>query len=639
MKRFVWLVCFCFGQCLVYSLFYSANFFGLSYFTLVSRGMVEQTVVGNIFSGSVDAVVWGGGFLVAVSCLLFALGSKIANASERSILRVSFFGVLLGFAVWGFLALLGIVGLASLGLASVLLFVFCLVSSLDLFEVGWSSFFVRVLFGGVLFVLFFEVAALEFYNVPLVFNSGFASSGVALHWNLVELCFSNLAYPFLPYVYFLLILLGLGGFVALGLPWKKMANAVGGQGWAKFWERLSGLFVLQSEGEFLFLGRRVVVLLAVLVGAFVSCLFVLFTVLPWANPTGMLVGVDAPVYYQWIAQMKSLDANSALGFAFANDRALFLVLAFGLSFVVSPVWVVQFASAFLLVAFGVVCFFTLRLLCRLREVWVFGVLFVPLGFQGLGLIYSGFYANMLALILVLVYVLLFFRLLDRWSGFGFVLLLFVSVGVLFSHSWTWFIFVVSLLLLLFLEWCVNRREGFSGRLKLMGVFVLATLGVGFSCDLLRRVLSPVSASSSVLSTATSSLGVPNLGYFFSGLEKSVDFVLGGVFANGLLVFLGLVGLLVLFRLRSGLSRFFVSWIFVGCVSVLFAADDIVFDRALFMLPWVVLCSLGLFWGLGVVGRVGCFGRWRFWVLAVVLFFVFLSLLNFALRYVFNINIF
>ena len=53
----------------------------------------------------------------------------------------------------------------------------------------------------------------------------------------------------------------------------------------------------------------------------------------------------------------------------------------------------------------------LRLFYSFRAVWVFGVLLVPFSFQSLGLIYSGYFANMLALILVFVYVVLFFRVL------------------------------------------------------------------------------------------------------------------------------------------------------------------------------------------------------------------------------------
>ena len=83
--------------------------------------------------------------------------------------------------------------------------------------------------------------------------------------------------------------------------------------------------------------------------------------------------------------------------------------------------------------------------------------------------------------------------------------------------------------------------------------------------------------------------------------------------------------------------------FVACVSILFAAGDFVFNRALFMLPWVVLSGLGLAFVVRFVGfigleRFGGFRDWRLWVVLLVLAFVFLVLLNGSLRYLFNINI-
>jgi hypothetical protein len=136
------------------------------------------------------------------------------------------------------------------------------------------------------------------------------------------------------------------------------------------------------------------------------------------------------------------------------------------------------------------------------------------------------------------------------------------------------------------------------------------------------------------------LGFPNAAYLLSGLRESIDFVLGGVFANQLLVFLSVVGFLVLVRFRSEVSNFLVAWVLVGCVSILFAARDFVFDRFLFLMPWVVLSSLGLFFVIGFVSsRVGGWKGWRLWVLILVLLLIFLVLINGSLRFIFNINIF
>jgi hypothetical protein len=187
-----------------------------------------------------------------------------------------------------------------------------------------------------------------------------------------------------------------------------------------------------------------------------------------------------------------------------------------------------------------------------------------------------------------------------------------------------------------------QNRGLRGRFRDKAVLVVTTIGVGLLVDLLRKMLSPVSSSGSVVSTIQSSLGFPNPAYLLSGMSKAVDFVLGGVFGNYLLVALAFVGFLVLLRFKSEVSNFFVAWVFVVCVSVLFAAGDLVFNRALFLLPWVVLLGLGLAFVIDFVGsRIGHISGlkdWRLWVVLLVLAFVFLVLLNYALRYLFNINI-
>ena len=356
----------------------------------------------------------------------------------------------------------------------------------------------------------------------------------------------------------------------------------------------------------------------------------------------MLVSADSPGYYQWIVYMRSVNVNGAFSFAFANDRALFLILAYALSFVIAPVYVVQFSAALLIALFTVVSLFILKLVSSFRGVWVLGVLLVPFSFQALDVIYSGYFANMLALVFVFVYIVLFFKYKDSWSNGGFLALLGVSVLILFSHSWTWFVFALSLALFLLLELRSARhnKDNCWSRFKIEAVFVGATIEVGFVCDFIRKLLSPVSSTGSILATAQSSLGFPNFAYVWSGISTTVDFVLGGIFANQLLIFLSFVGFFILLKNRSAISNFLVSWIFVSCISILFAAQDLVFDRFLFLVPWVVLSSLGLYAIVSYVNaRFGGNRRLRWVIVGVVLVCVFLALFNNSLRYLFNINIF
>ena len=598
--------------------------------------MVEQTVSGYLISGIWDLAVWGGAVFVVLVWLGFNLGSKMVKGDYRPFVGLGLFGLLVGLVCWTFLVVFGLVRLEFLFLISGLLLALCVVFSVGFFGISRLSLVLKVLLSSVFVVLFFEVAALVLFNVPVAL--GFGGSG--LHWGSVELSFANLGYPFLPYVYLLFVLLGVAAFVIKVLPEGWLIAKLRDNWFVGLVGRVGGVFESMGDGGFEFLRGRFVVVLAVVVSAVVSCLFVVFTVLPWANPTNMLVSVDSPVYNQWISYMRSVDINSALSFAFANDRAVFLVLCYALSFFASSVSVIQFVAALLIVMFSVVSLLVLRLLCKSRVVWIFGVLIVPFSFQSLGLIYSGYFANMLALIFIFAYAILFFRVIRSWSSIGFFGLLGVSVLVLFSHSWTWFVFALTLGAFLFLEWRLAVRErGLWRRFKLEAILVGATVSLGLISDLARKMSSPVSAPGSVLSTAQSSLGLPNGAFLLNGLRESVEFALGGVFANVLLVFLSVIGFLVLFRFKSSVSNFIFAWIFVACISILFATSDFVFNRFLFMMPWVILSSFGL---LSVarlaMSQFGDSKGWRFSVVLLVLGFVFLVLLNSSLRYLFNINV-
>jgi hypothetical protein len=628
-----WAVEFSLALCLIFSLFYLAGYFGLSFFVLSNRGMVEHIVSGSVVSASLDPVVWGGGVFVVLAGLFYGLGSGRVGGLYRFLAGF----VLCGLVGLASLAIFGLVSLLALVVVSVLIVSLCFVFSFGFFGVSRFGLFKGLLIGGILIVLFVEVASLVLYNAPVALNLSPQLSGAGLHWNLVELSFSNLAYPFLPYAYLLFVLMGIVGFIVKVVPGRLLISRVKGEFFLKFVCRLRGIFDFCWDSSYEFRFGSLGVLLAVLVSVVVSCLFVVFTVLPWVNPTNMLVSVDSPGYYQWIVYMRSVDVNSAFSFAFANDRTLFLLLAYVLSFVFGAVGVVQFVSGLLVSLFCVACLLVLRFFVGLHEVWVFGVLLVPFSFQALGLIYAGYFASMLALVLVLLYFVVFLKVVRCWSNLGVFGLLVLSVLILFSHSWTWFVFVLSLVGFLFLEWRSARQDdGF----RLKAVLVGGSIGVALVCDFARRFLSTVSSSVSVFTTASTSLGFPNVSFLLSGLRDSVYFSLGGVFANQLLVFLSILGFLVLLRYRSTVSNFLVSWVFVVCMLILFASSDFVFDRVLFLLPSVVLSGFGLSFIVRffVGGLKGSNRFLRLGILILVLCFVFLVLLNGALRYVLNINV-
>ncbi|MGD0449875.1 MAG: hypothetical protein ABSA79_02325 [Candidatus Bathyarchaeia archaeon] len=607
---------------MVYCLFFFGKFFDDSFFVLSSRGMVRYSVSNSLLSPSLDLGVWGFSILAVLAWLFYSLYKKNVAGPRRFLLVLIQLGLIN-------LAVFGLLGFFPLVLASLILVTLCFAFSETYFGLSRFSLFKRLVLGFVLVISIVEISDLVLVSVPLVFNLN--SGPVARHLAVVELNFSNFAYPALPFAYLFFAGLGIFAFIVKVLPSSKI-----GERFAGFVRHLKGTFQL---GNYQPLSCRLPLVLAVIISIVISILFVVFTVLPWVNPTNMLVSVDSPSYYQWLIHMRSIDINSALTFAFANDRAVFLILIYLLSAVISPISVLQFIAALLISLFSVVSLLVLRLFSGFRDIWIFGVLFVPFSFQALGLMYSGYFANMLALIMVFAYFVVFFRALRSWSIFWVFALLVISELILFTHSWTWFVFALSLGMFLFLEWrSAVKKTSLGSRFKLKAIFVAATIVVGLLSDFARKMLFPMSSTTSVFQTVQTSLSYPNAVFLLNGLRQTVNFDLGGVFANQLLIFLMIVGFLFLSTFKSEISNLLTSWIFVASVSILFASADFVFDRFLFLMPSIILSALGL----SFIVRFGCgfngSKRQKYAVEALIVLSVFLVLLNGSLRYLFNINI-
>jgi hypothetical protein len=140
----------------IYSLFYLASIFDLSFFVLSNRGMVEHNVTFNILGGSLDIAVWGAAVFVVLGWFVYTLASNIIGRYYRLLWGVGLFGVLGGLVVWVCLVVFGLVSLVSLVLISGLLLGLCFAFSIDFFSVERWSLFLRILFGGLLIGLFFE---------------------------------------------------------------------------------------------------------------------------------------------------------------------------------------------------------------------------------------------------------------------------------------------------------------------------------------------------------------------------------------------------------------------------------------------------------------------------------------------------
>jgi len=628
----MWVAMVSLALSLMYSLLFVAKFFGESFFVLHQRSMVQYAVSGVLVSENLDPFIWGASIVLVSAWLLLGLYSN-RGKGRLHVLLVLVSCVLVG------LSGLGLFGVLPLVLASGLLVVLSTFLSRSCFGVSRLSAGKSLVIGVVLVFVFVELAGLVLFNAPAVLNLDPQLSGVAVHWRLVELSFSNLAYPFLPYAYLCFIVLGVVAFVAKVSLTASFSEKFRGKRFIQFASRFKEVIESCKGQECDPLSGRFPLVLAILISFVVSSLLVVITVLPWINPTYRVVSVDAAFYYPRVVHMRLLDANSALTWAFGTDRPVFFVFLTLASFVVPLLHLVQFFPALLIPMFCIVSVLVLRLFCRLREALVYTALLAPFSVPALGLIYSGYFANMLAVILVYVYFILLVKVVRVWSSLGFFGLLGVSVLILFTHLGTWFVFAVSLGAFLFLEWRLAVRDrGLWQGFKVKATFVGVTVVVGLVCDFVRQTLFPFSTLAFVSQSVSSSFGFPNGAFILNGLRVTTDFHLGGVFANQLLIVLSIVGFLFMLSFKSEVSNFLVSWVFVASVYMLFASGEYVFNRFLFMMPSAVLSGLGLFF----IVRLGAYRSKglrvpKFGVAVLVLVFVLLVLVNGGLRYVLNLN--
>jgi hypothetical protein len=598
--------------------------------------MAQQSFSPSLVSASWDTAIWSTAVFLVIAGVFYSLFS-----SKLGLKRVLVSSALIGLVGWVCLVVFNLVSVLSLVFVSsvILIMFFC-------FNVGFSGFsrfslLKRVVLGCILVALFIEAAGLLLFNIPYALNLPVSSWAVAVHWKVVELSLSNLGYPFLPYGYLIFVVLGVAAFIVKVVPAVRLPKKLVDKGIINFIHRFR--FSVESCKEQVSepLSGHLPLVVALLVSFVVSLLLVVITVLPWINPTYRLVSVDAPVYYPWLVHMHSLDVNSALSFAASNDRAVFLVLCYALSFLVSPVNVIQFMPALLIPLFCLVSLFAIKLVCNFRETWIYTVLIAPLSIQALGLIYSGYYANMLAVIFVYLYFILLLTVSKSRKIWGIPALMGVSLLILFSHSWTWYIFVASLAAFLILEWRgAAGKPDLRPHLKWKIFVVGGTVIVGLIFDAARNLLTSTSASVSVFETVHSSLGLPNGAFILGGLKLTTNFYLGGVFSSGVFIVLCIVGFLFMLTFKSEMSRLLVAWFLVGCVAVLLASGEFVFNRFIFLAPSLIFSILGLSFlvRFGVYNTKRC-RRLKVCLELLVVILVFVFILNFALRYVSNVNIF
>lgn len=634
---FSWVVKAALALSLVYSVLFGAEGLGVTFFRLVHGGMVKTAVTNVVFSESLDCIIWACIVLLAVGWLVFILlRSSGVVFRQLFLLFVSVFFVVLSF----FLDF----GFVWLTLASIFVVLLSVRFSKTCFGVSSLSMVKSLILYFMVFLLFVEVASLaSFFLLSTPVGSVFGAQYLdwAWHWMFLDLSLWNVTYPLLPLAYLFFVFLGVAGvLIKIGglnavvkfSPIRRFVECVRCVG--KF-------FAIDKNADFGFLSGRLPLIVALVVSVAVSCLLVVFTVLPWINFTYRLVSVDAPLYYSWLHDMHAADFGGALSLAFASDRSVFMIALYLLSLVVSPLHLVQFLPLLLIPLFSVFSLLLVKLFGSSHEALVFAVLLAPLSTQALGLIFSGYFAHMSAILLVCLYFVIFLGVLRKRSRFDSLILTGVSVLILFAHPWTWFIFAMSLTVFLFIQWCsAIKNQSLWQSFKVKANLIAGPLLVSLLCGFVGGLLSETSTVAIVYETVRGSLAFPSTSLLWSGMSATANLYLGGAFGNPLLVFLSIVGFLFVVSRRSDFSDLLVSWVFIASTSILLTGSEFAYHKFLFSMPLVVFSSLGLSYFIRFVAFKSDSSRIQNFKGAVlILAVVFLMLLCSGLRFVSNIVMF
>ncbi len=524
-----------------------ANLLGIKYYYFYSPKIIDIV----IFSPVLDLAVWIVSFVVIVSVVL------ALSFLRKSLPRWISWFCLLTLAV----ALVSTVSL-TLGVLLGVPLGFAVVGALIYFGFGCMlkrGFGVCLLLLGVFgLIIFFEAASLGTW-VWNIFDYSFPFVDV-WHWHfaLVDLSLFNVFYGWTSWLLVALL------YSWIWIPLGKLVVAK-----VKSLRTLSekviiscGFGFLKLKNRFLFLSLLLIIGFAVLV----SC-YSYFNI-----AANSLVGSDSTAYFSWLEDMRLQGPAIAL----RQDRPLsnlfmyFIQFTFGLS----SENVVKIMPVVCCVGLSLAVFWFVRVGLRNDVLALTSGLFTVFSFQTTVGVYAYSVSNWLALIegVVLFGLLLKSSGKHSWAYIGAAAL--VGVALLFTHPYTWDVIVV--VLAAYLAWMIIRflkqRAEPEGKVQVLQLFFVIALNL-----VVYGLYSVLPFGRGVGSGGVGFVGrsvvFPNVLNLEKGLETMVQAWVGGLYANPLLVFLAIAGMLSVAAFATRYSRLMLLWIMVPSLALLVVSAE------------------------------------------------------------------
>jgi hypothetical protein len=314
--------------------------------------------------------------------------------------------------------------------------------------------------------------------------------------------------------------------------------------------------------------------------------------LPEINPNNERLGVDTPRYVTSLTLMKNQSAN-LIDFALktSTDRPLTMIVLFLMTEATKadPFQIIEYSPTLFAPLLVLVTFFLTRQLTGNDKIAIVASFLSAISFQSLIGIYSGFYANWLALVLGYSAFGLLVKCLKRPTKFGIITLGLLMIGLLFAHTYTWTIMISVAFVFLFVLHALNYypRKHFL----LLYLVLSSSIAVDVIKSSWTGSLTGLEADVSI--GFDRGLGISQFSERLGTLAETVQTYYGGVYAN--IVILGLVMYWLIRSQPRELANIFIMIFLSTALIPLFIGDWVLQSRVLYDIPFQIPAAISLYY--------------------------------------------
>lgn len=314
---------------------------------------------------------------------------------------------------------------------------------------------------------------------------------------------------------------------------------------------------------------------------------------PTINSNNHQVGVDSLSYVDVLNRLS--HSNNFEEFIvqvftepFSADRPVTTLSLYTIAKIlpIDLFYIVDYIPIILGPALVLAVFFLTRELTTNDITSLFASFLTAVSFQTINGIYSGIYANWLALTIGYLSFVFLIRFLKTATKINLLSYSALLVILLFTHVYTWTVLILVMSIFLVVMYKMNQYQRKS--IIILSLVVVSSIVI----DVLRTILTGVSGGiESDIGIANKEAGITQLSLLWSNLTETIQNYAGGQYSNFIIFALGVYWL---FRAnpRTLSSVFLVIFLSIGILPLLFG-NEVIQSRVLYEIPFQIPAAIAL----------------------------------------------